>query len=583
MRIKMYVDGNLAFDNHLPSDAGYGLHSIAISESINKGGTATLLIPRAHPRRDQFRPYSVPVEIYRDGKLRWRGRPLPLSNEDTYGRRTIICEGEMCFLQDAIHRPYSYFDEASDVFAEVLSVYNATVEPWKRFSIGAVTVTGIADITNKNPENCLEVIQKLVEKCGGYIIFDDAPDGGRQINWFKSFPYSCNQTVRYGYNLTEYSRAEGSSGFATRIVPYGKADSDGNRVTINIGGKDYVENEEAVALYGIVERSVTYNDIEDPSELRTRAERDVAVCGLVPSVITMSAVDMSRQNLTLDSFAVGQRVPAESALHNLYGEYYLTAISEDLVNPSLGGITLQRELASISSRQDKTLSAAVTISKKGVQSAVEEGVDMSIAAMTQELIFNKLTNNGEQKCIYILDGQLFINADFIKSGRIISSNEAYLPPTWKECDEAHKASNGWEIPNAEEKYDYDGDGKFDALDVLWMYRLLNGIADISEHPPNAKSTVDVVIDPANPEAAVLISGKNIWGSDIVVSLGASGSRIPLIKGDCAISGKLTAGGVVNIKNLSVDTYGVEPKALSWKDNGDGTYSLIGSDIVQQEE
>ena len=422
MRVKLYVGDDLAYDNHLPSGDGYDLylHSLAISETVNKGGTATLLLPAEHPHRNSFRPYSVPVEIYRDGKLRWRGRPLPLNNEDVYGRKTIICEGEMCFLQDAIHRPYTYHGEAKEVFEQVLSVYNAAVEPWKRFCVGVVTVAGIADLANKNPENCLEVLQRLIAARGGYILFDSAPDGTRQINWFVDFPYTCNQTVRYGYNLTDYSRKDGSSGFATRIIPYGKADKDGQRLKLDIDGKDYVENAEAIAEYGIVERSVTYNDIDDPDELRLQAERDVGIYGLVPAVITMSAIDMSRQDLSLDAFAIGQTVPAISQRHNLNGNYYLTGITEDLVNPKAGGITLQRELASIGSAQEQTLSAAVAVSRKGTLSAASNQMDMSIASLTHEFIFNKLTNNGAIKGIYLMDGQLYVNASYLAGGIIAS-------------------------------------------------------------------------------------------------------------------------------------------------------------------
>ena len=584
MRIKLYVGDDLAFDNYLPKEEGYGLHSLNVTDGVNKGGTATILLPATHPKRDSFRPYAVPVEIYRDGKLRWRGRPLPLDNEDIYGRKTILCEGELCFLQDAVHRPYAYNGEAADVFGRVLSVYNAAVEPWKRFTVGVVTVKGVADILSNNPENCLEVIQRLVAALGGYILFDTAPDGTRRINWYKDFPYTCNQTVRYGYNLTDYSRKDGLTGFATRIIPYGKADKDGNRLKINIDGKDYVENPDAVAEYGIVEASVTYNDIEDPEELRKQAERDVGIYGMVPSVITMSAIDMSRQDLNLDAFAIGQQVPAESAKHNLSGYYYLTGITEDLVNPNVGGITLQRELASIGSKKEQTLSAAVAVSRKNILAAAGEETD---AFLTQEYVFNKLTNYGAIKGVYMLDSELLVNADYIrtghlsadliKGGKIVSSGMAYLPPTKEDVNAMLWALNFPDEYPVRDIYDLDGDGRFTSADVLLAYRIFYGRAELSESPHAALSEVTIVIEPSPTSELTRITGKHIGGGEVVVALGICGSKIPLIKGDCAVSGSMSVGGSLATNSLSVDPNGGNPKEIEWRDNGDGTFTLIGKD------
>lgn len=425
MNVQLYVDGALAYDNRLPEEKGYNVLSIAIDETVNKGGTATVILPPNHPAYDRFSPFRVPVEIYRDGKLRWRGRPVPPTKKDAYLRKTIVCEGELCFLQDAIHRPYSYDGTSADVFSQVIDVYNAAVEPWKRFAVGNVTMTGDVALSSKNPENVLETVQRLIEIFGGYIFFDSAEDGSRRINWYKDFPYTCNQTVCYGYNLTNPTSQTEESDFATRIIPYGAAGEDGVRITINIDGRDYVENAEAVAEHGVIERYVIYNDIADPKELQSRAESDVAVSGLIPAVIQMNAIDMSRQDLSLDAFAVGQQVPAESAPHKLSGSYFLMSLSEDLVNPQVGKITLMRELASISGGPVRTLTGAIAVSRKGLLSSANSNANLAaigaVKNQTQEFIFNKLTNNGALQGLYMLDGQLYVNASYLKSGVLDAS------------------------------------------------------------------------------------------------------------------------------------------------------------------
>lgn len=425
MNVQLYVGGELAYDNRLQEEHGYNVYSIAIDETVNKGGTAKVILPPKHPAYDSFSPFRVPVEIYRDGKLRWRGRPIPPAKEDAYRMKTIMCEGELCFLQDAIHRPYSYSGPASDVFAKIMGVYNAAVEPWKRFTVGTVTVAGNVELASKNPQNVMEAVKDLIEALGGYIFFDSAADGSRRINWYKDFPYRCNQTVRYGYNLTNPTSQTNESDFATRIIPYGATGKDGARIQINVNGRDYVENAPAVAQHGVIEKAVIYNDIEDPEELRIRAESDVAVSGLIPGVIQMNAIDMSRQDLSLDAFAVGQQVPAESAFHNLSGSYFLMSLSEDLVNPQVGKITLMRELASISGGPVRTLTGAVAVSRKGLLSAANSNAELAalgaVNNQTQDFIFNLLTNNGALQGLYMLDGQLYVNASYLKGGVIDAS------------------------------------------------------------------------------------------------------------------------------------------------------------------
>lgn len=56
----------------------------------------------------------------------------------------------------------------------------------------------------------------------------------------------------------------------------------------------------------------------------------------------------------------------------------------------------------------------LSIHGKTVQEIAEGAVD----DLTQEEIFNKLTNNGEEQGIYLKDGKLYINASYIQSGTI---------------------------------------------------------------------------------------------------------------------------------------------------------------------
>ncbi|MGM9669716.1 MAG: phage tail protein [Faecousia sp.] len=346
MNVQVTAGGVLAYDSRLPDEKGYNMESIRISDAINKGGSAVLILPPQHPLRDGFRAFQTDVVIYRDGKIRWRGRPLPGSC-DKYNRRTITCEGELCFLQDATLRPCTITADPATIFTQIIQSYNATVEPWKRFAVGTVTVSADSVVTFSadKAQVVYSAVQSLIKSYGGYILFDSAPDGTRRINWYDALPYACNQRIRWGINMTDFSTSTDSSSFATRIVPYGSIDKDGNRITINIDGKDYVENAEALDQYGVIEIPKIYNGISDPAELQAAAQRDVDRASAMPETIQISALDLSRQDSSLDAFCVGQRVYADSESHKLSGLYDIVSMEEDLVNPSVGQIKLTRQAA----------------------------------------------------------------------------------------------------------------------------------------------------------------------------------------------------------------------------------------------
>lgn len=440
MIVQVYAGGVLAYDNRLPEEKGYSMQSILINEELNKGGSATLIIPPQHPLRDGFPAFSVPVEIYRDGVLRWRGRPLPHAG-NFYRSRSIVCEGELCFLNDATLRPYTFTGTPQAVFAEYINFYNSIVEPWKQFVVGNVTVSADAEVTMTSAVGVKvhTEVNKLRQTCGGYIIFDSLPDGSRRINWYAEMPYTCNQPVKYGYNLMDYSSQSDTSGFATRIVPYGAADSDGKRITINVDGKDYVENPEAVALRGVIEAAVIYDDITDPVELQAAAERDVAAASTLPETIKLSAYDMSRQDLTLDAFRLGQRVNAESDPHELTGMYDLLAISEDLCDPSVGSVTLTREAAYVDSAGG-TLTGAITSQKKDDSTAKKFASYLAaVGSLTATIL------GADGGCVRLLD----TNGDDLPDTLYIADNPdpAQAMKVWRFNYEGWGASqNGYNGP-----------------------------------------------------------------------------------------------------------------------------------------
>lgn len=348
--IQMYTDGALAFDSRLRD---YALTGLKATLGLNKGGTATIQMPPGHPAYSSFVSYKTLVEIYRDNKLRFRGRAL-YPTDDFKLNRTITCEGERCFFRDGVHRPYVYEGTPAEIFAMVVELYNAQVEEFKQFVPGTVTVTdsnGTIKLESAEAEDFGVTIDKLVEKCGGFIVFTTNQAGRRVVNWYASVDYSSGQFIEFGANLMDFSRTTANSDLATVIVPYGAKDEATNsRITIESvnGGLDFIQDYDAVALRGVIAKSVYWDDVTTPEELLIKAQQYLATSKHLITSLELTAIDLSLLDKNIDSFQIGDNIKVRSKPHGIDDELYqLTEQSIDFLHPQNDRIVLGKNIASL--------------------------------------------------------------------------------------------------------------------------------------------------------------------------------------------------------------------------------------------
>lgn len=348
MALQLYADGVVAYDSRLED---YTLLGLKTTSGLNKGGTAEIVMPPGHPAYNFFTSYKTIVTLYEDGVLRFRGRAL-YPADDFYNCRTITCEGERCFLNDAIIRPYTYMADPASIFAAAVNLYNAEVDDFKRFTLGRCTVTDANDyirVESESAETFGAFIDKLVERCGGYIVFTDASDGSRAINWLAEIDAASGQRIEFGENLLEFDRSGQTSDFATAVLPYGAQLEDGTRVTIQSvnGGRDYIQDDDVVALRGRIMAVVTWDDVTEPSNLLRKAEEWLEQHKLVITTLKLTAADLSRMDKSIDAFHDGDNVEVVSKPHAVNGWFQLTERTTDWLDPAGGSITLGRTVQSL--------------------------------------------------------------------------------------------------------------------------------------------------------------------------------------------------------------------------------------------
>lgn len=347
--IQIYADGVVTYDSRLEA---YDLQGLTVTTGLNKGGTAEIIMPPGHPAYDAYTSYRTVVEIQRDGVTLFRGRALyPV--DDFQNMRTVVCEGELCFFGDAVSRPYLYRDTPAAVFAAVVETYNAQVEPFKQFRVGAVTVTDPNDyirLESQNATSVLDTVNKLLSRCGGYIVFSTAADGARVVNWYESVGTRSNQVIEFGENLLDFSRSGANTSLVTAVLPYGaKDESTGERVTIESvnNGLDYIQDDDAVALRGTIVKPVVWDDVHEPRNLLRKAQQYLEAHRYIVSSLELTALDLSYMDKSIDSYQVGDTIQVLSKPHGVDEAFQLTERTEDLLNPANGSIKLGKDVKTL--------------------------------------------------------------------------------------------------------------------------------------------------------------------------------------------------------------------------------------------
>ena len=303
--IEIYADGLLVYDSRQEK---YELVGLTVTTGVNVGGTAEIIMPVGHPAFDQFVSYKTKVTIYRDGDLLFRGRAL-YPDDTFYGQRTITCEGELCFLRDSIQTPYLYEDSPAAIFGRIIGDHYRWMqhEPDKYFNIGEITVTDPNDyirLESEGAETSLDTINKLLERCGGYIVFSGTGDT-RTINWYATLDQQSTQEIEFGENLLDFSRTGAlSTSLITGLIPYGaKDEATGKRLTIESVNGDAADivAEDAVAAHGLIIGTVTWDEVTDPNNLLKKAQAFLEEHKSYISSLELTALDLAALDKKIDS------------------------------------------------------------------------------------------------------------------------------------------------------------------------------------------------------------------------------------------------------------------------------------------
>ena len=344
---RVHCDGQQIYNSKLEN---YQIFSPSLEMELNKTGSFLFSIFPDHPYYGLIKKLKSIITVWQDDYLLFRGRVL----EDEVGwhnEKKITCEGELAFLLDSIQRPYDYTGTVAGYLNLLVTRHNEQVEENKRFVVGNVTATDNNDyIVRANSEHTdtwKEMQDKLVGLMGGYLVVRH--DGyNNYIDYLADVNLLSPQKIEFGKNLLDLKRIRKGADIATAIIPLGAKLKDAEdketdqRLTIADlnNGLDYIVDEDAKAQYGLIVKTVIFDDVTEAQNLLAKGKAHLAQLVNLPETVELTAADLAAVDKDITSFHLGTKVRVTSKPHGIDQLFTVSKLSINLLDPAANHLVL---------------------------------------------------------------------------------------------------------------------------------------------------------------------------------------------------------------------------------------------------
>lgn len=305
-----------------------------LEHEVNTAGSLKFVVPPYHTYYNLFTDETMlisDVEVYEDENLIWFGRPLEMRT-DFLKQKEIYCEGGLAFFNDTIQEKATYESVyIRSFFESVVREHNTQVNLSRQFIVGNVTIDNKLVYREPKYENTLDVLRgQCLDTNDGYF-FVRKVGGQNYIDWVKDMPYSCNQVIEFAENMLNVATTFDGNDYATCVFPLGGNDENGDPITIaNANNGNKILESPMIQIYGKIVKVLQYNDIEDPYELMSEAQKELERIQYNSKLIECSAADLHSRDGSKEIFRVGQTVHCYSVPHELEMDLPLSKIELNL-------------------------------------------------------------------------------------------------------------------------------------------------------------------------------------------------------------------------------------------------------------
>lgn len=377
----IHANGQLLFDSLSEKSEDIAL-SPKVSLDVNDAGSVKFVLPPGNRMHGGLKKLKSIITVEQDGEQLVRGRVMEIET-DTYNQQSVYCEGEKAFLMDSVHSPYTYSGTVRGLFRKLMNNHNAMVDAEKQFVIGEITAVSDTETTAVECEvyssTSSEIEERLLNAYGGYLRTRTV-DGVQYIDWLEQYGDANEQPIEFSVNMLDLTDKADAGDVFTVLIPLGASEigedgeyTDPLSVASVNGGKNYIQDDEAVTLYGKIWRTYTWNHITDAGKLLEKA-REYMKTGVALETITLKAIDMHFVDGNVQPLRLGDKVRILSNPHGLDKVMVCSQIEIDLVNPENTLYTFGEKPRTLTDNVVKTKQEVGSLGGGGGRKSVKEEI-----------------------------------------------------------------------------------------------------------------------------------------------------------------------------------------------------------------
>lgn len=325
-RYYIYADGNLVYAAGVE---GYYVTNPKLTLEVNKAGSLTFDIPVGSEMYNQISKLKTTVECRQGNEVLFRGRLLN-TKRNMMNTITCYCEGFLSWMNDIVLTPYTRSNmQARDLLKLFLTWYNSRASENRKIVYKYSDISANVSIESTSHSNCWEQIKKvLIDGVGGYMVpYLTSEETG--IQWLSTYGATTSQVIQFGSNIKDFEEYIDASQIFTAVRPYGK-EINGSRIGLS---EEFVKDDDAISVFGRIERTVFFDEITTESALRTSATSYLRTGIQSAMTMTLKAIDLHLLDVEVERIRLGDSVRTVSVPHQIDAYFLCTKMMIDMAHP----------------------------------------------------------------------------------------------------------------------------------------------------------------------------------------------------------------------------------------------------------
>lgn len=300
----------------------------AVSLDVESIPSFDFAITPGHKEYSNIAALTSLVKVYKpNGAILFEGRVLkPEESMSSSGEvgKSVTCEGLLAFLHDSYQNWGEYHDMSpKDFLQKLIDVHNGQVDDYKKMTLGTVDVTNSTDnvyrYTDDTKDTYDVINEKLIDTLGGELQVRNV-NGQLILDYMNVIGSQGEQKIKLSQNMISLTRTTDPTELYSILKPLGatisETSTDSSETSTNKpqkrvmitdvnGGSPYVQNDSLINQIGRVVGTVTWDDVNDPGILLSKAQATIANEQFATESMEISAIDLSLVGKNIDDFTCG--------------------------------------------------------------------------------------------------------------------------------------------------------------------------------------------------------------------------------------------------------------------------------------